>query len=108
MLDREAIMSNENLSVIGNLEEKIPALAEVMWKDTAKARAGAGARLYRDLCEEYVKAGRHIITEGDVQAAGKERRELRAAQLGFRCGSNRRQQTSHSINRPGCCRAFRV
>ncbi|CAE7876904.1 xylA [Symbiodinium microadriaticum] len=45
----QAIMSNENLSVIGNLEEKIPALAEVMWK-------------------EYVKAGRHIITEGDVQA----------------------------------------
>ncbi|CAE7521877.1 xylA [Symbiodinium sp. CCMP2592] len=45
----QAIMSNENLSVIGNLEEKIPSLAEVMWK-------------------EYVKAGRHIITEGDVQA----------------------------------------
>ena len=33
----EAIMSNENLSVIGNLEEKIPALAEVMWKDLQSA-----------------------------------------------------------------------
>ena len=30
-------MSNENLSVIGNLEEKIPALAEVMWKDLQSA-----------------------------------------------------------------------
>ena len=99
-------MSNENLSVIGNLEEKIPALAEVMWKDTAKARAGA--RLYRDLCEEYVKAGRHIITEGDVQAAGKERRELRlAARLGFRCGGSNRRVTL-SQYRPGCCRAFRL
>ncbi|CAE7596542.1 xylA [Symbiodinium natans] len=45
----QAIMCNENLSVIGNLEEKIPALAAVMWK-------------------EFVKSGRNVITEGDVQA----------------------------------------
>ncbi|CAE7526037.1 PRKG1 [Symbiodinium pilosum] len=45
----QAILSNDNLSVIGNLPEKIPALAEVMWK-------------------EYVKSGRYVINEGEVQA----------------------------------------
>jgi len=43
----EAIMSNENLSVIGNLAEKIPALAEVMWKDRlcSAKKWGGGPRI---------------------------------------------------------------
>ncbi|CAJ1371810.1 unnamed protein product [Effrenium voratum] len=45
----QAMRTNENLWVIGNLEDKIPAMTAVMWK-------------------EYVKAGKRLITEGDMEA----------------------------------------
>lgn len=45
----EAIRTNENLWVFTNLEEKIPEMIAVMWK-------------------EFVKAGKKIITEGDLEA----------------------------------------
>jgi len=45
----EALRTNENLWVFQNLEEKIPELTAVMWK-------------------EFVKAGKKLITEGDLEA----------------------------------------